>query len=218
MSAPLVHVSKRALEALAFGGWEPPAGYSCKTGVAACGVLLNRTVVPRPWCSVEHVRALHLQPYTRLRRVTGYTGYSTTIKEPVLHPTCPKCSVMLDEALSTAVASPHPDLFIYDPSVHTPEKLIALGFVPTNNRYRTISLVPPGRDPRDALYDARIHELRLYGLKRKVAEQWRADTRVWVDKLGPEGCAKEYASHYSRVNIQLDVQAWRAFRAALKTS
>lgn len=176
---PLVHVSKRAIEALAYGGWEPPMGYSCRPGITACGAPTKKTITAREWCGTEHVRAmLHLQPYAKVRRTTIHG--KRMAEEVVIRPTCPKCSVMLDEALSTAVATPHPDAFVYDPATHTPEKLVALGFVPMSNSALRAARIHG--DPREALYNAARRAKHLYNLTAPVAASWHEELRRWVDR------------------------------------
>lgn len=104
MSDPVIHLTVRAVEWLHRIRFEPGTAFETPAAVTACGADREKRAGPKDWCRVEDVRALvHGNSRARLWDVDR----TRSIYRDVTIPTCPRCAVLLDQALETP-ESVHP--------------------------------------------------------------------------------------------------------------
>lgn len=91
----VIHLTTRALEWLA-----GTKNYTTDVGTPACGAVRAKRF---NWCRAEDVRAM-VKKWEHAYLLNA-RGEMTTRKE-VIHPTCPTCAVLLDEALVKTLQGP----------------------------------------------------------------------------------------------------------------
>lgn len=96
------------------------------------------------------------------------------------------------------------------------EELVRDGYVQTSRRYFMIARVPPGKDPRDTLFDAEMARIEASNLPAETVEYWRKHYRRWADGLGESGARDHYARRHASGDDKLTLTAeeFASFRAA----